>query len=83
MVTKVLTLFGEELVTEPVKPARKPRAAKKDAEPKEEAETTEAEEPAAEAATEEKPKKQRKVKELQHKSEALSQWQGDKQYRCV
>lgn len=83
MVTKVLTLFGEELVTEPVKPARKPRAAKKDAEPKEEAENTEAEEPATEAATEEKPKKQRKVKELQHKSEALSQWQGDKQYYTI
>lgn len=83
MVTKVLTLFGEELVTEPVKPARKPRAAKKDAELKEEAETTESEEPIAGAATEEKPKKQRKVKELQHKSEALTQWQGDKQYYTI
>lgn len=83
MVTKVLTLFGEELVTEPVKPVRKPRVAKKDVAPKGEVDTIDAEEPAAETATGEKLKKQRKTKELQHKSEVLNQWQGDKQYYTI
>ncbi len=77
MVTKVLTLFGEELVTEPVKPVRK-RVAKKAVE--QEADTLPEEEAAPKPS---KAKKAKPAKEGTHQSDALSTWEGDKQYYTI
>lgn len=77
MVTKVLTLFGEELVTEPVKPVRK-RAAKKTA--AEEADTVAEEDTVLKPS---KAKKSKTAKEDTHKSDTLRKWEGDKQYYTI
>lgn len=70
MSVKVLTLFGEELLPEPVKPQPKKRVAKK-------AVAAEKEEPAIE-----KPVAEKKTRELK-KADALNGWAGDKQYYTI
>jgi DNA-binding transcriptional MerR regulator len=78
MVTKVLTLFGEELVTEPVKPVRKRAAKRTTAQEKEKKPVDEAEPKPA------KPRKTKQAKEgATHTSDALQKWEGDKQYYTI
>ena len=70
MSVKVLTLFGEELLPEPVKPQPRKRVAKKAVAP-------DKEEPAIE-----KPVAEKKTRELK-KTDALNGWAGDKQYYTI
>lgn len=84
----ILTLFGEEIIPEPVKPEKKPRASKK----KEEAATTpdadavmETEQPKEKIVKERKPRTKKEVdpSNIVSSDDLLKNFEGEKQYYSI
>lgn len=82
----VLTLFGEEIIPEPVKPEKRPRAPKKKEEDADAPEAeTEAERPKEKVVKEKKPRAKKEVdpSNVVSSDDLLKNFEGEKQYYSI